>query len=783
MSISHTRAAIANCIFTDNHGYYAGAINIYVSSPTITNCLFSGNTSLYGGAIKNGNSSTNILNCIISGNTATQNGGGIDNSSELIIKNCILFGNSAGNYGGGIYNYSALLVVMNCTFSGNNADSAGGAIYNPGSPSPSVTNCILWQDTAPLGPEIRGSSIHLSHCDVDQDGYAGSDGNIRQDPLFVDPVNDDYRLQAYSPCTDAADGDAAPAADIVGTERYDDPGVANTGIGDPDYVDIGAYERGLRAPIFVDADATGANNGSSWDDAYNFIRDALTDDSYTIGLPVEVRVAEGIYKPDEDSAHPNGSGFKTSFFLKWGVTLKGGYAGFDHPDPNTRNIEQYKTILSGDLIGDDVGYLDDPSRNDNAWWVVKTTDTAATVVLDGFTVTSGSAEIYNGGGMYNVRSSPTVLNCTFLRNSADQGGGMYSYQGGPKLFNCVFSGNLANKYGGGIGGSLSGSLSSPGLTNCTFSGNVAVMDSGGIYVQLGNPVVTNCIFWGNSDDDGIDESAQIYVTNGTPLINGCCIEGWTGTLGGTGNIGADPLFIDLDGPDNIVGTEDDDLRLSVGSPCIDAGDNDAVPLDTADVDGDGDTTELIPWDLDGKPRFIDDPDTVDTGNGTAPIVDMGAYEFGAWINDTPVYRFWSPINSRHFYTIKEAEKNKLINIYAHVWTYEGIVYYAFETDSEPSLVPVYRFWSPVLVAHFYTISESERDKLINIYPHVWTYEGIAFYAYPEGQQPIDTLPVYRFWSDTLETHFYTMNETEKNKLIDNYPHVWTYEGTAWYAYE
>jgi len=58
-----------------------------------------------------------------------------------------------------------------------------------------------------------------------------------------------------------------------------------------------------------------------------------------------------------------------------------------------------------------------------------------------------------------------------------------------------------------------------------------------------------------------------------------------------------------------------------------------------------------------------------------------------------------------------------------------------------------------------------------------------FTDYPESQQPVDTLPVYRFWSDSLETHFYTMNETEKNKLIDNYPHVWTYEGTVWYAYE
>jgi hypothetical protein len=52
-----------------------------------------------------------------------------------------------------------------------------------------------------------------------------------------------------------------------------------------------------------------------------------------------------------------------------------------------------------------------------------------------------------------------------------------------------------------------------------------------------------------------------------------------------------------------------------------------LPADTWDLDDDGDTTEPLPIDIDGDPRFIDDPATADTGNGTAPIVDMGAYEF------------------------------------------------------------------------------------------------------------------------------------------------------------
>ncbi len=78
---------------------------------------------------------------------------------------------------------------------------------------------------------------------------------------------------------------------------------------------------------------------------------------------------------------------------------------------------------------------------------------------------------------------------------------------------------------------------------------------------------------------------------------------------GDGNIDADPLFVDPEG-------DEANLRLLAGSPCIDAADNTAVPPG-------------VETDLDGNPRFIEDPDTPDTGNpdGINPIVDMGAYEF------------------------------------------------------------------------------------------------------------------------------------------------------------
>jgi hypothetical protein len=148
-----------------------------------------------------------------------------------------------------------------------------------------------------------------------------------------------------------------------------------------------------------------------------------------------------------------------------------------------------------------------------------------------------------------------------------------------------------------------------------------------------------------------------------------------------------------------------------------------------------------------------------------------------------VHRFWSPTLERHFYTISEAEKEMLIANYKHVWSYEGVVYHAFLTAIDPDLRPVYRFWSDRLSGHFYTLNAAEKDWLIAQYSHIWTFEGVAFYAYASDKHPAGTRPVYRFWSPTKSAHFYTVNEAERNNILANYAHVWSDEGIAWYANE
>ena len=245
----------------------------------------------------------------------------------------------------------------------------------------------------------------------------------------------------------------------------------------------------------------------------------------------------------------------------------------------------------------------------------------AAVAITNCTFSANSATT-SGGALFNALGNVTILNATFFGNSAQDGGGIYNGSGNPRIMNCVFSGNSAiGDSPTGNGGAMynSNSSSRPAVTNCTFSANTADTAGGGIFNNSAPPVLANCILWGNTADGATDEAAQI--DGGTPSVDYCCVQGLSGGLGGDGNIDQDPTFVSVSGADGTAGTDDDNLRLSAGSPCIDAGDN------NADTDSETAGTQPLPdTDLDGNARLVDDAATADTGNGTAPIVDMGAYE-------------------------------------------------------------------------------------------------------------------------------------------------------------
>jgi len=186
--------------------------------------------------------------------------------------------------------------------------------------------------------------------------------------------------------------------------------------------------------------------------------------------------------------------------------------------------------------------------------------------------------VYSDGG------SPTLTSCTLSGNSADYlGGGLFIDNGTPRLITCLVSGNSAGNSGGGIMVASGGVT----LTNCTFAANRGGIEGGGMRSASDEPAaLTSCIFWGNTDAGRDDFLAQVNVASAAALfMNYCCIQGWTDDWEGDGNSGADPQFADPDGPDDIPGTDDDELHLTPVSPCINAGDPDAVLPAVLDIDG------------------------------------------------------------------------------------------------------------------------------------------------------------------------------------------------------
>jgi len=140
---------------------------------------------------------------------------------------------------------------------------------------------------------------------------------------------------------------------------------------------------------------------------------------------------QGTYKPDRGIGVAPGDRYAT-FFLKNGVTIKGGYAGNGALDPDERAIHLFWTILSGDLAGNDatvsnpLDLPNEPTRSDNSHRVVSVFNADATTVLDGFIIIAGRNHSVlgyggHGGGMlcWGDDTNPTVVNCTFQRNSAD----------------------------------------------------------------------------------------------------------------------------------------------------------------------------------------------------------------------------------------------------------------------------------------------------------------------------------------------------------------------------
>ncbi|HTF89574.1 MAG TPA: right-handed parallel beta-helix repeat-containing protein [Planctomycetota bacterium] len=265
-----------------------------------------------------------------------------------------------------------------------------------------------------------------------------------------------------------------------------------------------------------------------------------------------------------------------------------------------------------------------------------------------------------GGAIYVTFSPGSEVNlrdCTFENNHSGASGGALDAIGGVlRLERCRFENNQASSAGGAlkidlcqlyldqcriagnsalVGGAVSAYNGDSQFTNCSIVDNSAVQRAGAVLFYQFYPTSRswrNCVVWNNTAPGG----TAIEVMEGPLDIAWCDVQGGQAsvTLGSTatliwgpGNLTGDPLFVDPDGADNnplTVG--DNDYRLSLTSPGLDAGDNASVAQDWFDLDGDSNASEPVPFDFDGNPRFVDVPSAPNTGNGASPLVDMGAWE-------------------------------------------------------------------------------------------------------------------------------------------------------------
>ena len=558
---------IANNIITGNYTDEGAGINCgNSSSPVITNNTITGNISRWNGSgINCVGSSPVISNNTIAGNIAYNNGGGIycDHSSPSISSNIITA--NTGSSSGGIGCYYSSPAIVNNTIAGNSSDSRSGGGIDCIASSPVISNNIISFNSSGINksngaetPTLRNNCVY-NPGGADYIGISAGTGDISVDPKLVSIEYGQVHIKQDSPCKNAgSDTDVVSGSlDIDGNARL-------VGF----HVDIGADEYNgtiwtyTQTVIRVSTTGDDANNGSSWALAKKTVQAAINDASVSGG---NVWVAKGIYNE--------------RITLKPYAYLYGGFAGTE-TSLNQRNWRDNASILDGGTGGnvvtvDRIGHI--------------------TSRIDGFTIRNGNAllPIDFGGGIYCKLTSPTITNNTITSNRAGStGGGIFCRYSSSSIQNNIITGNVA-----GSGGGIFCAYCSTTIKNNIITGNTTTT-GGGITCDNGSPVITNNTIAGNSANGGaiyclsqsplsrsiISNNIIAFNSSGiygpSPILRNNCVynpggPNYGGVLPGTGDISADPMFVDR---------TNGNYHLSIGSPCINTGYDDAVGTSWLDMD-------------------------------------------------------------------------------------------------------------------------------------------------------------------------------------------------------
>ncbi len=583
--------------------------------------------------------------------------------------------------------------------------------------------------------------------------------------------------------------------------------------------------------VYVDIEATeGGNDGSSWVNAYTDLQSALA----VAGASDQIWVAEGTYLPVTGNNLPEGieDPREVSFTINNGVKVYGGFVG------NETSLEQRDRIANQTILSGNIG---EEAQGDNSYNVIDITDSPASTVIDGFTITGGQADgdggfarqIRGGGIFAEENGSASIINSTVINNFAsDQGGGIFTGSDSSiNVLNSVFVNNSAGDSGGAIAGFRN---SNPNITNSLFHGNESqfggaiftrftndievfsstfVNNSGGQADSIGvsdnnEPIIlNNSIFWNTegSEENHFDFSGSF---SRRLIINNSIVQGdYQGEEGSEGNITEDPLFSD---PAN------NDFRLRLNSPGIDAGDTEALPNVTEDTE------------VNGNPRIYNE------------TVDIGSVEYGLYldVNDVTVTEGNEGTNDATFTitlqdTLGQPAMEQISVAYATAddtatvgtdftatsgtlifspGDIEQTITVPVSTDTlsendETFLVnlsnptgnavvndnqgvgiisnddviregdPVFRLLNPGVGVHFYTTDVAERDEFIA--SGNYDSEGASFTSVDPATEGAEE--VYRFFNASTGVHLYTTQEKERDFIRDNLSE-YTFEGEVFNAY-
>ena len=616
----NTGPTIRNCLFQNNSvlaccGSGGGMMNWAdasgaTASPILINCSFLNNSASYGGAIYTygtsfGGSNPQLTNCSFQGNTASNSGQAIvvatsgGGTANPQATNCIIFGSILMTFSG----TAPAFATTNCLL-------PPGAVSGVAAGNFSQINNI----TSSVSPFVSTSTTQINDCslvinaglnsaaglsgittdaggnprifpvsggtvDIGAYEYAATANPQRPTQILVQPasvssvcagsnVSVSVQTQGTSISyqwykTNPSSGVTTPVAGAVGATltlsgvQKADEGAYQVVAGCNSLTST-AFTLLVDAPLFVTPAGAGAQNGSSWSNAYpgTSLQTAINAAATSCGK--QVWVAAGTYKPNSTADRT------ATYTMKPGVAIYGGFVGNEvllSQRPAISLTVPPSTTLSGDIYN---------NVNISVYNIVRNgPGLTNTAVLDGFVLTLGlgNNNVYPqnvGGAISNNGSggscSPTIRNCWFTNNYAFGGGAIYngganSGNSSPVISNCRFENNRQASggsqglpFGGSTGGggimndaAYSGT-SNPTITNCLFKNNSSYVGGGinnnGFSNGVASPTIVNCTFQSNTTTlpSGGGGSA-IYnggFSSGTssPVITSCSFENNTALLYG-----------------------------------------------------------------------------------------------------------------------------------------------------------------------------------------------------------------------------------------------------------